>query len=832
MDNPRNALSPGYQLHWYTIKKILGQGGFGITYLAEDTNLDQEVAIKEFLPVEMAVRDQSASVHPVSGEYGEQFKWGLDRFMSEAQTLARFKHPNIVRVFTVFPENNTAYMVMEYEHGRGLHELLKNKNTLSEAKLKAIVLPILDGLKKVHAAGFIHRDIKPANIFIREDGSPVLLDFGSARQSFGQQTRTLTTMVSPGFAPFEQYVSKSDKQGPWTDIYGLGATLYRAVIGVSPAEAMDRSEGLLHSERDSFIKASDLKPEGYSSELLAAIDHALAFKPEDRPQSIAAWQSEIEGVAHVDQAGIETVVDPEYASPASVSSNVPATEKTVVLEKPEQSIEKKKPSLFRRLVKYTLIGFAVLFILAILSEEDKKQNKKEPAEEAGTVEQDMNVDEQLGMDNQLEEDKNLIEPEADNRHEQIQSLFTAAGEDIDALRLTKPQGNNAFEKYKEILELDPANADAEAGIESIGTEYLMLTRQNIENKDLDKAEQYLNLAKQVSPDHPDIPEIERILSEDIQAAEEKQKVVDQAKESDLDKPSISSNDKANIKSLQQRLRENPRDREARKELQSIMKSYESKVKAAIEAGDFDTASAYLKDAQQIAPRSVRLKTLLKKVEEKQKQQLQQDYQAGKTFRDFLKNGDEGPEMVIIPVGSFQMGSKRKAREFFTGETPVHKVTFDKPFAMMTTEMSVGEFAAFIEATGYETEAEWQGGCGYWDEDWKMDPERYWNNPGFPQSQNNPVVCISWNDAMTVARWLSKETGYTYRLPTEAEWEYAARAGKKGDTYWGSNTDRKCEYENLMDYNEQEEKTYFQCTDGYTYTSPTGNFSANAYGLHD
>ena len=240
MDNPRNALSPGYQLHWYTIKKILGQGGFGITYLAEDTNLDQEVAIKEFLPVEMAVRDQSASVHPVSGEYGEQFEWGLDRFMSEAQTLARFKHPNIVRVFTVFPENNTAYMVMEYEHGRGLHELLKNKNTLSEAKLKAIVLPILDGLKKVHAAGFIHRDIKPANIFIREDGSPVLLDFGSARQSFGQQTRTLTTMVSPGFAPFEQYVSKSDKQGPWTDIYGLGATLYRAVIGVSPAEAMDQ----------------------------------------------------------------------------------------------------------------------------------------------------------------------------------------------------------------------------------------------------------------------------------------------------------------------------------------------------------------------------------------------------------------------------------------------------------------------------------------------------------------------------------------------------------------------------------------------------------------
>ncbi len=185
MDNPRNALIPGYKLHWYKIKNVLGQGGFGITYLAEDTNLNQSVAIKEFLPIEMAVRDQSFSVHPVSSEYGDQFKWGLDRFMSEAQTLAKFKHPNIVRVLTVFPENNTAYMVMEYEHGKAMDELLKNKSTLSEEKLKVIILPILDGLKQVHAAGFIHRDIKPANIFIRDDGSPVLLDFGSARQSFG-----------------------------------------------------------------------------------------------------------------------------------------------------------------------------------------------------------------------------------------------------------------------------------------------------------------------------------------------------------------------------------------------------------------------------------------------------------------------------------------------------------------------------------------------------------------------------------------------------------------------------------------------------------------------
>lgn len=120
MQEHRNSLQSGYRLHWYVIKRILGQGGFGITYLAEDTNLHQEVAIKEYLPIELAVRDQDDSIHPVSGAYGEQFSWGLDRFMSEAQTLAQFKHPNIVRVLTVFQANNTAYMVMEYEQGQAM----------------------------------------------------------------------------------------------------------------------------------------------------------------------------------------------------------------------------------------------------------------------------------------------------------------------------------------------------------------------------------------------------------------------------------------------------------------------------------------------------------------------------------------------------------------------------------------------------------------------------------------------------------------------------------------------------------------------------------------
>ena len=240
------------------IKKILGQGGFGITYLAEDTNLNQTVAIKEYLPIEFAVRTGDDSVQPVSGEHGDTYHWGLERFMNEAQTLARFKHPGIVRVLAVFQENNSAYMVMEFEQGQGLHEILKQRKTLPEDELTAYILPILDGLEAIHKLQFVHRDIKPANIYIRDDGSPVLLDFGSARQSLKEQTRTLTSMVSPGYAPFEQYTGKSDKQGPWTDIYGLGATMYRCVTGISPVESMARSESIIHTGKDVFVTAGEI----------------------------------------------------------------------------------------------------------------------------------------------------------------------------------------------------------------------------------------------------------------------------------------------------------------------------------------------------------------------------------------------------------------------------------------------------------------------------------------------------------------------------------------------------------------------------------------------
>jgi serine/threonine protein kinase len=308
-----DALQPQYRLHWYTIERVLGQGGFGITYLARDTNLDQLVAIKEYLPVEVATRRPDATVRSRSDGQRDRYRWGLDRFIQEARTLARFDHPNIVRVHSVFEFNGTAYMVMRFEEGDNLASLLERRGTLSERDLLRILLPVLDGLELVHNAGFIHRDIKPDNIHIRADGSPVLLDFGSARHSLGK-AHTLTILVAPGYAPFEQYYSSSENQGAWTDIYGLGATCYRAIAGIPPMDAITRSKGILGSTREVLVPARNIGSGRFSTQLLAAIDHALEFSEKNRPQSVAEWRREILGETAA--ASAASAVSEKAASPA------------------------------------------------------------------------------------------------------------------------------------------------------------------------------------------------------------------------------------------------------------------------------------------------------------------------------------------------------------------------------------------------------------------------------------------------------------------------------------------------------------------------------------
>ncbi|HYI87498.1 MAG TPA: serine/threonine-protein kinase, partial [Burkholderiales bacterium] len=177
-----NALPAGFALQEYRIEKVLGVGGFGLTYLALDGNLNLKVALKEFLPDDVATRGADQSIGPRSPDSAESFGWGKQRFLDESRTLASFRHPNIVRVMRFFEGNGTAYMVMEFVEGAALPDWIKTRRPLSEALATSLIAPLLDGLQVVHKSGYLHRDIKPGNIYVREDGTPVLIDFGSARQ--------------------------------------------------------------------------------------------------------------------------------------------------------------------------------------------------------------------------------------------------------------------------------------------------------------------------------------------------------------------------------------------------------------------------------------------------------------------------------------------------------------------------------------------------------------------------------------------------------------------------------------------------------------------------
>lgn len=312
-----NTLPPGYQLDDYVIEKVLGIGGFGITYKAED-NLHRAVAIKEYMPVGIATRSNDAvTVHPASGNHNDDFEWGLDRFSMEARTLVAFRHPNIVSVFRFFSANGTAYLVMEFQEGETLADLLHPDKKLSEEEIHDFLDPLLDGLEEVHKADFAHRDIKPGNIFIRKDGSPVLIDFGAARQAMGSHSRALTSIVTAGYAPYEQYETDT-VQGPWTDIYALGATLYRAVTGQRPVEAPRRAGAVMRGEDDPNPPASEIAAGAYSAHLLHAIDKALEVLEQNRPQSIADFRSLIHGDAELDQ---HTVLRPDAAASAEMTAD-------------------------------------------------------------------------------------------------------------------------------------------------------------------------------------------------------------------------------------------------------------------------------------------------------------------------------------------------------------------------------------------------------------------------------------------------------------------------------------------------------------------------------
>ena len=279
----RGTLPAGTRLRNYELISVLGHGGFGITYYARDTTLGREVAVKEYLPTSLALRENGTMVVPRSTQLAEDFIWGRDRFLEEARILATLEGvPSIVRVYDFLEANGTAYMVMALARGDTLEQRLKRDKQLPAAIVERLFDRLLGGLEEVHKAGFLHRDVKPANIILDAKDNPTLIDFGASRAAMADRTAALTAIFTPRYAAAEQLTS--DKQGPWTDIYSVSATLYHAITGHAPPSSLERALN------DGYERLTGLSLTGFSAGTLRGIDAGMALRAKHRPQSIAIWR--------------------------------------------------------------------------------------------------------------------------------------------------------------------------------------------------------------------------------------------------------------------------------------------------------------------------------------------------------------------------------------------------------------------------------------------------------------------------------------------------------------------------------------------------------------
>ena len=311
-----NGLPVGTLLGEFELTALLGEGGFGIVYLATDHSLQRRVALKEYMPSVLAARAGQNQVQVKSERHRETFEAGRKSFVNEARLLAQFDNPSLVKVYRFWEANGTAYMVMPFYEGKTLKDTLRDLGgPPAEAWLRGVLDPLTEALAVIHREQCYHRDIAPDNVMMLAGSQrPLLLDFGAARRVIGDMTQALTVILKPGYAPVEQYAEiPGMKQGPWTDVYALAAVVYFAIMGKTPPPSVGR---LLN---DTFVPLTQAAAGRYSHDFLAAIDHALVIKPELRTQSIEQLRAELglDGSARPPSDPPPPAVAPLRAAPAA-----------------------------------------------------------------------------------------------------------------------------------------------------------------------------------------------------------------------------------------------------------------------------------------------------------------------------------------------------------------------------------------------------------------------------------------------------------------------------------------------------------------------------------
>ena len=660
---------------------------------------------------------------------------------------------------------------------------------MPEESLQRLLEEILSGLEVMHAAGYVHRDIKPGNLMLREeDGSAVVLDFGAARQAVGQRSKAITSILTPGYAPVEQYDGKVDRVGPWTDIYALGMVAYRCISGIGDGELPDAVARMLAHTKGgtTLLPAVEAGKGKYNPKLLEAIDWAMAVDEEDRPQSVDAWRQALAGGSR-------------RKSPTK-SVRKPTT-------RPTKDTTTERTGMRWSSVALTVVIVALLGVVTwlgwqtypelfgqgpgdapkvtgqeapadMLAETPQETETGETGEALAGTEQIPPVDgtsQPAPVEAAAESTEPVVEQPATEpvkaapaEEDEVTRLLAAAEADIKARRLTRPVGNNAWDRYLRVLELEPASPAAIRGMERVIESYGGLFDAALGQEDYDKAAGYLSSIGDLNPDSPVFEEGERRLEAARQARA------------------------ARLAEIARQRQAEEAARQAELERQRIAQAIETHWSAfgtALQAEDLDEATNILTRVRGLNPKDLgglvagerRLAAAQAELERKRQAALERELTG---------------EMVAIPAGTFRMGDLNGGG--FDSERPVHSV--------MVPDFKLGKFEV--------TFTQWDacvadGGCGRYTPD-----DEGWGRG------NRPVINVSWDDIQGFIDWLNSKTGGNFRLPTEAEWEYASRAGSTTKYSWGNSIGSN--RANCDD----------DCGDRWNNTAPVGSFSANAWGLHD
>ncbi len=853
MSDYLHSLPAGHLLGEYRIDHVLGSGGFGITYYARDIHLGKPFAIKEYLPNEFALRAGATTVKPKSAADQDAYQWGLGRFLDEGQTLAHFDHPHLNKVYRFLERNGTAYMVLEYIEGETLSTLLKREGQLNPVHLRRLLDELLSGLGEVHAAGFVHRDVKPGNIMFRKDGASVLLDFGTARQVIGQRSKSITSILTPGYAPIEQYDQKAESVGPWTDLYALGIVAYRCISGLDESDLPDavtrarlKYKGEEHKD---MVPAMKIGKGRHSEALLRAVDWAVKVHEEQRPQSVAVMKRALAGSDDLNAMAPSTSITDQSPQSSKLPKKQKGKRRRNILVSTSAAVA---------MVATGAIGWPIIrehldwqemecndvasvqqhlstypggryekeatFCLAQIAWEREEFRDCEQCPEMVVLPAGVFM---MGSPSS-EEDRH--DDEGPRHRVTITKSFAVGKYEVtfaqwDACRragdcLHNPDDELWGRGNRPVIHVswDDVQEYVQGLSRRTGKRYRLLSESEWE---------YAARAGTADPFHfgGTISTDQANFNGDIAygsghwGGRNRRKTVAVG--------SFSGNSfglhdiHGNVKEwVQDCWHENYAGAPSDGSTWTVGGNCDARV---LRGGSWRDYARDIRSGSRIwsspegrgsivgfrVARTLEAKYKAKKegaIHEKREAHTKHETEAKQPEEKFL-DCEQCPEMVVLPTGSFMMGSPSSGASQDDGEGPRHRVAIAKSFA-------VGKY----EVTFAQWDACWlAGGCSHipGDEGWGRG--------------NRPVIHVSWNDTQEYVQWLFRKTGKRYRLLSESEWEYAARAGTAGPFYFGDTIPT-----NQANYNEQDSGFPGLDREGVfrKKTVAVGSFLGNNFGLHN